>query len=177
MPETQYKTSALLGVMLLFFSLRAFGQSKPYALSAWSHTSLSKGRFQDREYCKSPVIDRILADGKSAIPVLIVQITDTRTIPGPVFAYWPPITAGELAHFILQDLFLDETWQHRTMPELFPGQKCKDAAFICWSRFKEHATQTQIQARWQTFWNRSKDQIYWDSKSLCFRLAARPAKR
>ncbi|HTY61221.1 MAG TPA: hypothetical protein VMG30_03085 [Acidobacteriota bacterium] len=47
----------------------------------------AKGRFQDRDYCDSKVIDRIVADGKDAIPILISQITDVRWIKEPVYDY------------------------------------------------------------------------------------------
>ena len=50
-------------------SLRA-----PYPLLDWRSGSCgAKGRFQDREYCRSSVMDRIAADGKNAIPTLIAQ--------------------------------------------------------------------------------------------------------
>ncbi len=31
-------------------------------------------------------------------------------IANPVFDFWPEISVGELAHFILVDLFTDDTW-------------------------------------------------------------------
>jgi hypothetical protein len=84
--------------------------SKTYALSTWSNeTCRAKGRFQEREYCFSPVMDRIVADGKSSLPILISQITDSRWIAKPVYDYWPRIRTGELAYFILNDLFTDGT--------------------------------------------------------------------
>jgi hypothetical protein len=98
------KTLPLVVVPLfLCATLPASGQAtktrlKPYALSTWSNiTCRAKGRFQDRDYCASAVMDRIVADGKSAIPVLISQITDSRWIPETVYEYWPRIRIGELA--------------------------------------------------------------------------------
>src|ERR1700739_3311283 len=70
---------------------------KAYALSTWKNvTCRAKGRFQDRGYCASAVMDQIVADGKSAIPVLVSQITDSRWIEEPVYDYWPQIRTGEL---------------------------------------------------------------------------------
>jgi len=46
-------------------------------------------------------MDQIVADGKSAIPILISQITDSRWIAEPVYDFWPRIRTGELAYFIL----------------------------------------------------------------------------
>ena len=36
----------------------------------------AKGRFQDKEYCDSQVVNQILALGKDAIPFLISELTD-----------------------------------------------------------------------------------------------------
>src|SRR5258706_10521403 len=80
---------------------------KAYPLSNWSAMGCrAKGRFQDREYCWSKVIDRIVADEKASIPVLIAQITDSRWIKKPVYDFWPQIRTGELAYFILENLFV-----------------------------------------------------------------------
>jgi len=87
-------------------------KTKVYALSTWKNiTCRAKGRFQDRDYCASAVMDQIVADGKSAIPILISQITDSRWIAEPVYDFWPRIRTGELAYFILGNLFVDDTWQ------------------------------------------------------------------
>jgi hypothetical protein len=163
----------------LFLSTSTFaaGQAKgdhtkTYPLSNWRNmTCRAKGRFQDRGYCTSAVIDRIVADGKSAIPVLIAQITDSRRIAQPVFDFWPPLQAGDLAHFILESLFLDETWEHSTMPALFPAEKCDEPSWVCWEMFRKQHRLTEIQARWNEFWEANKDRIYWDEKGRCFRLA------
>jgi hypothetical protein len=115
-------------------------------------------------------MDRIVADGKSAIPVLIAQITDPRWIAEPVYDFWPQIRTGDLAHFILQSLFVDETWQHTTMPALFPPENCADPAWVCWENFRKRYSAREIQARWTTFWEANKKRIYWDGKARCFRL-------
>jgi hypothetical protein len=118
-------------------SEKAQTPAKAYPLSTWRNlTCRAKGRFQDREYCSSPVIDQIVADGKNAIPVLISQITDSRLITEPVYDYWPSIRAGELAQFILSDLFLDDTWQKKTMPELFPFPPCSDPSWSAGPTFE-----------------------------------------
>jgi hypothetical protein len=144
---------------------------KPYPLQTWQNiTCRAKGRFQDQEYCYSKIINRIVADGKSAIPVLISQITDSRWIAEPVQDFWPRIRAGELAYFILDDLFRDDTWTKRTMPELFPWPKCDDPGWICWANFRKTHSLATLQAAWLKFWNANRDQIYWDDKARCFRL-------
>ena len=114
-PRSEGLAFLRLVAFLSLMSPLASGQTvaarpKAYPLSTWSNmTCRSKGRFQDREYCASPVIDRIVADQKSALPVLIAQITDSRWIAEPVYDFWPRIRAGELAYFILENLFVDDT--------------------------------------------------------------------
>jgi hypothetical protein len=147
-------------------------QTKTYPLSTWQNiTCRAKGRFQDREYCSSAVIDRIVADGKSAIPVLISQITDSRWIAEPVFDFWPRMRTGELAHYILDSLFVDETWKHSTMPALFPPKNCDEPAWQCWAKFRKRYSLGEIQTKWAAFWKLNKERIYWDEKARCFRLA------
>ena len=146
--------------------------AKPYPLQTWKNiTCRAKGRFQDREYCSSKIIEQIVADGKSSIPILISQITDARWIEEPVYDFWPRIRAGELANFILADLFLDDTWTKSTMPPLFPAAPpCHDDSATCWSNFRKTHSLATIQAAWLKFWNENKDRIYWDDKARCFRL-------
>jgi hypothetical protein len=163
-------------VALLIESLTntAFAQApaKSYPLSTWDNiTCRSKGRFQDAEYCSSRVMNRIVSDGKSAIPVLISQITDSRIIAKPVQDFWPLIRTGELAYFILEDLFLDDTWQKRTMPELFPVEKCDEPGWVCWANFRMKHSLQDLQAKRSMFWEANKQKIYWDGKSRCFRLS------
>jgi len=169
----------LLHLALLFGLIGASGRAavagaKTYALSTWSNiTCRAKGRFQDRDYCASAVMDQIVADGKSAIPVLISQITDSRWIAEPVYDFWPQIRTGELAYFILSNLFVDDTWQKSTMPALFPDQDCRDPdpAWVCWGKFRRTHSLKTLQARWMEFWKDNQDRIYWDVKARCFRLS------
>ena len=144
---------------------------KPYPLHTWKNvTCRAKGRFQDRDYCSSKIMDQIVADGKSSIPILISQITDARWIAEPIEDFWPRIQVGDLVYFILSDLFLDDTWTKRTMPELFTGPTCEDPSWVCWANFRKAHSLATIQAKWRNFWNANKDRIYWDEKARCFRL-------
>jgi len=117
------------------------------------------------------VIDQIVADGKAAIPVLISQITDSRWISEPVYDFWPRIRAGELARFILRDLFLDDTRSKSTIPPLFPERNCTGPAGECWQKFRRKHSLKELQARWEQFWNASQARVYWDAKARCFRLS------
>jgi len=167
---------AFITLLLSLSPQTASGQpvkrSKTYALQTWSNlTCRAKGRFQDREYCGSAVIDAIVADEKSAIPILISQMTDARWIAEPVMDYWPRIRTGELAYFILQDLFLDDTWTKSTMPALFSESKCDAPAALCWGNFRKTHSLTVLQARWAQFWRANRNNITWDRKARCFRLS------
>jgi hypothetical protein len=161
---------ALLAAVASTVSAQTAGP-KTYPLQTWKNmTCRAKGRFQDREYCASKIMDQIVADGKSSIPVLISQITDSRWIAEPVQDFWPRIRVGELAYFILDDLFLDDTWTKRTVPELFPQPKCDEPAWVCWDNFRKTHSLATLQAAWLKFWNANRSQIYWDDKARCFRL-------
>jgi|SRR6266478_4913565 len=78
---------------------------------------LAKGRFQDKEYNdNSAVVEEIISGGKQSIPVLIEMIPNSTKTDEPVFCFWPETTIGDLAFFMLSDLFLDSSWQHSTVP-------------------------------------------------------------
>src|SRR5271170_7438907 len=141
---------------------------KAYPLWTWNNDMCrAKGRFQDQSYCVSAVIDQIVADGKTAIPVLISQITDTRLISRPVYDFWPRIQTGELAILVLNDLFLDDTWMKHTMPDLFPNRLCDHdkPASDCWGEFRKAHTLREIQSRWIEFWKANQNEVYWDAKA------------
>lgn len=164
-------TSMILCAPLCMANDAPPAKTRVYALSTWNNmTCRAKGRFQDREYCASRVMDQIVADGKSAIPILISQITDSRWIAAPVYDFWPRIRTGELAYFILGNLFVDDTWQKSTMPPLFQEQHCDDASWVCWAKFRKSHSLADLQVHWMKFWKTNKDRIYWDDRARCFRL-------
>src|SRR4030095_12053088 len=117
-------------------------------------------------------MDQIVADGKASIPILISQIPDERWIDDPVYDFWPQIQTGELAYFILSDLFVDATWQTSTMPPLFPPDHCDEPAWVCWERFRKTHSLTMLQAHWMDFWRANQNKIYWDKKARCFRVGS-----
>ena len=165
--------SLVLAIPICTSGQKVAARRKAYALATWSNLGCrAKGRFQDTGYCDSEVINQIVADGKSAIPVLISQITDSRWIAEPVYDFWPRIRAGELAYFILENLFLDDTWTKSTMPNLYPEQHCDEPAWVCWGRFRKSHSLADLQAHWMAFWKAHKDEIYWDEKARCFRLSS-----
>jgi hypothetical protein len=133
----------------------------------------AKGRLQDLEYCSSKTMDEILARGKDAIPILISQITDTRPTKEPIYDYWPAMRVGDVATFILEDLFLDADWKTFNMPGLeVLNHNCDAPSWECWDRFLKKHGRRFVQSHWQAAWNKNKDRIHWDEKARCFRLRA-----
>jgi hypothetical protein len=151
---------------------------KPKTYPLWDfdeqgHTCRAKGRLQDRGYCASHLMDRIVADGKDAIPILISQLRDARSTKEPIYDYWSLTTAGDVAYFILNDLFTDSNWTSFNMPGLESLQdKCDSYAEDCWQRFLKKHGRKFVQDQWLAAWKKNKDRIYWDDKARCFRLSS-----
>lgn len=173
------------GRVLLFLLLSCsmcFGQSKPEPVKEfplWKFDELTapgscrnKGRFQDKEYCDSQVVDQILAEGKEAIPILIGQLTDTRKTKHPVYDLWNYTAAGDIANTLLFDLFTASDWTIAPMPELESLQmECAHPGEPCWRKFLRKNGREFVQKQWRAAWTTNKDRIYWDRKDRCFRMA------
>jgi hypothetical protein len=166
----------------------AIGQSagqKPSKFPLWNfdevnHSCGAKGRLQDKDYCESKMMDQIIAQGKDAIPILISQLTDTRASKEPIEDYWHQTTAGDIAYFILGDLFTDSDWKTFTMPGLEAlNHDCGDNidAETCWLRFLKKHGRKFVQDQWLAAWNANKDRVYWDEKARCFRVSPKIEKR
>ena len=158
------------------------GQEAAHRLDAFSvlrfdeihNTCRAAGRLQDRRYCASKMEDQILAMGKDAIPILISQLTDTRKTREPVYDFWGYTTAGDVAYFILSDLFTDSDEVTNTMPDVeLPRTDCATGAETCWREFVKKHGRRFIQREWLAAWNRHKNQIIWDEKARCFRMSKR----
>jgi len=170
----------LLGCFLFaaFAGEPALGQRpeqkpKSFPLLNWDGgiTCRAKGRVQDKGYCDSKIMDRIIAQGKDAVPVLISQITDTRELKEPAFDFWNRMTVGDLANAILENLFTDSDWKTFNMPGLeLITPKCEDSAENCWQMLLKNHGREFVQDQWLAAWNKNKDRIYWDTEARCFRL-------
>jgi len=131
----------------------------------------AKGRLQDKDYCESVVMDQIIAHGKDAIPILISQITDTRPTKEPILDFWGPMTVGDVAYIVLDDLFLDSDWKTYTMPGLKQiSYNCGASAAQCYQQLLEKHGRKFIQNQWLIVWNANKNRVYWDSVARCFKL-------
>jgi hypothetical protein len=132
----------------------------------------SKGRLQDHDYCASRLMDRVVADGKKAIPILISQLRETRPTKEPIYDYWAVTTSGDIAYFILNDLFTDSDWTTFNMPGLESlNEKCDSYAEDCWDRFLKKHGRKFVQDQWLTTWKKNKDRVYWGESARCFRLS------
>jgi len=136
------------------------------------------GRLQDRRYCQSRTMDRVLACGKDAIPILIRQLKDTRKTQEPIFDYWAYTTVGDVAEFILEDFFVEEDETTTTLPEVRPlyetMSKCELPAEDCWRKLIRKRGRAWVQREWQAIWNKYKVRLVWDDKGLCFRVLEVP---
>jgi hypothetical protein len=136
------------------------------------HTCRAKGRLQDHDYCASHLMDRIIADGKKAIPILISQLRETRLTKEPIYDYWSLTTSGDIAYFILTDLFTDSDWKTFNMPGLESlNEKCDSYAEDCWQRFLKKHGRRFVQDKWLAAWGKNRNRVYWEESARCFRLS------
>jgi len=138
----------------------------------------AKGRLQDKGYCRSEVIDQVLAGGKDSIPVLIELLTDERFTPEPVMDYWSSTSVGDVAFFILTDLFLNSKWNKSYMPVVTWDEIDKFGekglpAEAHWQLFLEKNGRKYVQDKWRKAWEANKELIYWDKKEMSYRLKSK----
>jgi hypothetical protein len=119
-------------------------------------------------------MDRIVADGKDAIPVLILQLTRSRPTKEPIYDYWNLTTEGDIAYFILMDLFTEPNGTFQ-MPGLESIRlSCKDIdSEACWRGILKKRGRKFVREQWFTVWDRNKELIYWDETARCFHLSSR----
>jgi hypothetical protein len=165
--------AALTGIPSSSQSPRQLPQSFPlWNFDEKDHTCRAKGRLQDKEYCESKLMDEIVAQGKAAIPILISQLTDPRESKEPIYDYWNQMTSGDIAYFILSDLFTDSDGMTFNMPglDILEGN-CQSGREECWRALLKKHGRTFIQDRWRKAWRKNRSRIYWDGEARCFRLS------
>ncbi len=133
---------------------------------------MAKGRVQD---CGGKVMQRILADGKRAIPILISQLTETTRTQKQIADDWSDTRSGDVAYVILTDLFTDadgRTFEMPGVPDWPTVMKgCNGTAQDCWEQYLREHGRKSVQEAWLRAWDRWKDQMHWDSAARCFRIA------
>ena len=137
----------------------------------------SKGRVQDKDYNNLAVIDELIAAGKDSIPFLISKLEDEAVIDHHVLDYWPgPATVGDVAFVILMDFTTDTSWTRNTVPGTDPesllGKYDPNLPGVeRLSRFVEKHGRKPIRQKWERVWAEHKDQIVWDERERCFKVA------
>jgi hypothetical protein len=148
------------------------GKRSKYPLTQFdNYGCMGKGRVQD---CSGTVMKEILADGKDAIPILISQLTDTTRTKNQIADYWGDTRSGDVAFVVLIDLFSDADGKFYMpgvpdWPSLMKG--CNAAAQDCWDQYLRKHGRMFVRRAWLRAWNLQKDQISWEPKTRCFRVA------
>src|ERR1700722_1362177 len=131
----------------------------------------AKGRLQD---CSNPVLSQVLAAGKQAIPVLIAQLSETTRTKEPIIDFWSYTTSGDIAFFLLTDLFTDRDGKSLTMPGVPNWKKimagCNGPAETCWRKYTRTKGIRSVQFAWRTAWETNRNRIVWDPNQRCFRV-------
>jgi hypothetical protein len=123
------------------------------------------------------LVDQVVTQGKASIPILISQLTDNRRTRRPMYDFWRETTAGDVAYFLLTDLFTDSDWKTFNMPVLEKlKDKCDADAETRWRRFVDAHGRKFVQDEWRAAWAANKDRVFWDETARCFRLSKGPMK-
>ena len=134
----------------------------------------SKGRVQDREYNRLPVVEQLLARGRESIPYLISQLEDETEIEGHVLDYWSDVRVGDVALIILTNFFTDSSWKRTTINgvgwnEFLGGGN--DASLTGEQRLRNYIAlrgRKSIKERWLQVWKKHQENIIWDDVERCF---------
>jgi hypothetical protein len=165
---------------LTLYTLCAGQDSKParVEIPLWRFDELTTpgscrmmGRFQDKKYCDSKVVDQVVGLGKDAIPILIAELTDERKTKHAIYDLWKFTTAGDIANSLLYDLFTAPDLNMTEMAELDGLQHdCEKPGEACWRKFVHKKGRKFVQKQWEAAWDAHKGDIYWDTQARCFRL-------
>jgi hypothetical protein len=135
-----------------------------------------KGRAQDLDHYRLPVVEQLIIHNKESIPFLISKLTDeTKPKESHIVCFWNDVRVGDVAFFILTDFFTDNSGEKSTIDgtsfSTFLGCNNKDipSANCHYDYIKKHGRK-HIKTRWQKIWNENKDKLYWDESERCFRV-------
>ena len=133
-----------------------------------------KGRVQDAEYNRLPLVDQLIAHGRDSIPYLISKLDDETKIEGHVVDYWHEVRVADIALIILTDFFTDHTWQNTTIPGIGWNQFLErggnpdlTSEQVLKNYISKHG-RSRIKQRWQKIWETYQGKIEWDEKERCF---------
>jgi hypothetical protein len=158
-------------VLVIAAYASAGGKTDKFPLSSFDNSGCQfVGRSQD---CSGKVMTDILAAGKDAIPILISQLTDSDRTKRPIQDGWTYTNSGDVAYIVLISLFTgtDGTFNLPDVPTWKTVMRgCNTAVEGCWREYVRKTGRESIQQAWLKAWTTHKDQIFWDSRSRCFRL-------
>lgn len=178
MPAMAMRISCLLLLLvttLFCLSVNAPAQAPRRFLLTHFENNFCRGKARLQDCGDSPVMDQVLAGGKSSIPVLISQLTETHRTGAPAEDFWTYTTSGDVAFMLLTDLFTDRDGTTSTLPTALGWEGitggCNEGAETCWRKYvRDHGIKS-VQQSWQNAWQANQDHIVWDSDAHCFRLA------
>lgn len=176
MPQPPRPALFALLVLVAFGCAQSAAPQSPhrFALERFENIGCrAKGRLQDCG-ANDPITNQILAAGKSSIPVLISQLTETTRTKEPIIDFWSYTTSGDVAFMFLTDLFTDKHGESFSMPGVPDWETvmsgCNGAAEGCWRKYVRKTGIRSVQRSWQTAWETNRNRIDWNPDSRCFQL-------
>src|SRR4051794_20116538 len=102
-----YQHRRIVFISVVILAMTGYGcamsRAEKFPLSSFDSSGCQfVGRSQD---CSGKVMSDILAAGKSAIPVLIAQLTDSDRTKRPIQEGWTYTNSGDVAYIVLISLF------------------------------------------------------------------------
>jgi hypothetical protein len=179
MAKRLYCLLPFLFTALFSLSIQATAQAAAQAPRRFSlnrfENNFCRGKARLQDCSDSPVMDQVLAGGKSSVAVLISQLTETHKTDAPVEDFWSYTTSGDVAFILLTDLFTDKDGASSTLPQALGwgsiNAGCDNGDEGCWRKYvRDHGIRT-VQQSWQNAWQANQDRIVWDSDARCFRIA------
>jgi hypothetical protein len=135
-----------------------------------------KGRVQDGDYNRLPVIEQLIAHDKDSIPFLISKLEDETKIEGHIIDYWYQVCVGDVALVILVDFFLDSNWERSSIEGmnwdafLERGANKDITGEEVLRNYIERHGRKRIKERWLQAWEKYQERIYWDGQERNFKL-------
>lgn len=151
------------------------GTLRPVDLTAIARIEC-KGRVQDGDYTRDPVVDQLIAQGLSCIPLLIDHLDDEAGVNPGVVGCWNSVNVADIALMILSDLFTDSSWEKSTVPGAswnsiveYPEGSGKSAEQSLRDFVRKNG-RGAIKAKWMKIWNDNHEKIFWDETERCFKI-------
>ena len=133
-----------------------------------------KGRVQDKEYNRLPVVDALIEAGPAAIPFLLRQLEDETVIEPHVFDYWPTVRVGDVALVILTHLFMTPDWKDSTIPglgwdELLERPNADMPGWAVLEQFLARQGRRGLRQKLEGILKPYDGKLAWDSTERCFK--------